>query len=611
VWDLQSGETLQTLRGHTHSIRALAASSDGQWLASGGQDGAVRVWQLSAGCTVAVLQAEAEWVAALAWLPNGTLAAGTACPPSVLLWEPELSRGTSSLAPSQAKAAARVLKGYGGTVTCLQPLPDGRLASGSADGSIVLWDTTRGRAEAALRGHADAVRGLTLQGRRGEADGTLVSASADGTIRIWETATGSCRAIRAHSSWVNSVHGLPDGRLATCSDDETVRVWSAQGQLQHSLTGHQHYVRSVVAAGAQQLVSCSDDFSVRMWDVPDADADGEVARGHAAPVHAVAVLPDGRLATAGGDRSVLLWSAEGELDMELAMPEVSSRVMALLPVGADRLAVASHRRICVWNHVTGERTAVLLGHQAMVHCMAMLPDGRLLSGSADEDMRLWDVDSGECCRTLKGQVSLPNVRNYWRDHIVRSVAVLPGWGQGGGLAVASGASDKTIRLWDPDSGCITRVLSGHYGAILALALVGDDLLLSGSEDQTIRVWSRSAPVALRVLEGHMGAVTCLAVTPDGTCVVSGSDDRTVRVFDTATWEEVNVLRGHSAEVQSLAATADGRVVSGAAETCVFLWTLQVPTPSCLQTAPSMAKFVNLAPSKWVTRGQEELEDSCL
>lgn len=45
------------------------------------------------------------------------------------------------------------------------------------------------------------------------------------------------------------------------------------------------------------------------------------------------------------------------------MPEVSSRVMALLPVGADRLAVASHRRICVWNHVTGERTAVLLGHQ--------------------------------------------------------------------------------------------------------------------------------------------------------------------------------------------------------------------------------------------------------
>ena len=163
------------------------------------------------------------------------------------------------------------------------------------------------------------------------------------------------------------------------------------------------------------------------------------------------------------------------------------------------------------------------GHTGGVTALAVLPDGRALSGSEDGTLRLWDLASGES-RVLAGHTGG-----------VTALAVLPD-----GRAL-SGSDDGTLRLWDLASG-ESRVLAGHTHRVTALAVLPDGRALSGSDDHTLRLWDLASGES-RVLAGHTGWVTALAVLPDGRAL-SGSDDGTLRLWDLASGES-RVLAGHT------------------------------------------------------------------
>ena len=109
----------------------------------------------------------------------------------------------------------------GSAVAVLLTLPDGRLASGSSDGTIRLWDPASGSCTAVFEGHQGGVRTLAVLG-----DGRLASGSRDKTIRLWDPASGACAAVfQGHQGGVNALAVLGDGRLASGSDDKTIRLW--------------------------------------------------------------------------------------------------------------------------------------------------------------------------------------------------------------------------------------------------------------------------------------------------------------------------------------------------------------------------------------------------
>jgi len=112
---------------------------------------------------------------------------------------------------------------------------------------------------------------------------------------------------------------------------------------------------------------------------------------------------------------------------------------------------------------------------------------------------------------------------------VLTVAVIPP-----GPRVVSGSFDQTIRVWDPDHARATAVLGGHYDAVRAVVVTRDGRRAAGAFfDRTIRVFDLKWNAEVAALAGHTDAVVALALLPDGRHLVSGSNDGTVRVWDLA------------------------------------------------------------------------------
>ena len=232
--------------------------------------------------------------------------------------------------------------------------------------------------------------------------------------------------------------------------------------------------------------------------------------------------------------------------------------VALSSDGGRVVSGSDDGAVRVWDASSGECVRELRGHSDFVRSVALSSDGsRVVSCSDDSTVYVWDASSGERVRELR-----------WNTDLVRSVAL-----SADGSRVVSGLNDGTVRVWDASNGKRIHELRGHEGAVLSVALSADSgRVASGSSDGTVRVWDVSSEQSVRELRGHESRVWSVALSADGGRVASGSDDGTVCVWDAASGECVRELRGLESDVTSVELSADGgRVVSGSSDGTVRVW----------------------------------------
>ena len=125
----------------------------------------------------------------------------------------------------------------------------------------------------------------------------------------------------------------------------------------------------------------------------------------------------------------------------------------------------------------------LEGHTGYVACISVLPDGRIVSGSLDDPIRIWDTETGACLKTLEGHT-----------RYVTCISVFPDG------RIVSGSYDNTMRIWNIETGECMQTLKGHTGAVLCISILPDGRIVSGSKDGTMRIWDIDRGISTDVLE---------------------------------------------------------------------------------------------------------------
>ncbi|KAJ3246080.1 SCF ubiquitin ligase complex subunit cdc4 [Chytriomyces hyalinus] len=246
------------------------------------------------------------------------------------------------------------------------------------------------------------------------------------------------------------------------------------------------------------------------------------------------------------------------------------------------------------------KTIAFPGHGTNVVTCLQFDSDKIVSGSDDQTIHIYDTNTGRLRRKLSGHDGGVWALQYWGDSLV------------------SGSTDRTVRVWDMDTGMCTHLFEGHTSTVRCLIIIPpspagsevagetvmeptEPLIVTGSRDASLRVWrlpnpktdrphvpntaagvirthpgnntydnSGNNPYFLHTLTGHTNSVR--AIAGHGRILVSGSYDCTVRVWDLISGESIHCFRGHREKVYSVGYSHElSRAVSGSLDATVKVW----------------------------------------
>ena len=532
LWDVATHRPIGPLTDAGRStITGLSFLPATQKLVASSLDGALLVWDLTTPTSAPrVVDTKAGNLLALAVRPDGAaLALGGAPDGTIQLWS------TTNWMPLDSP-----VNGTHGRIWSLSYSPDGALAAGTEDGSVVIWNASM-RPMTLAPGHNGRVWKVVFS-----PDGRLVaSAGNDGDVKLWNGkdggALGSISEERAHADGATSLAISPDSKLlATGGMDHRIIVWdlSTKQPVLGPVSGHRNSVLDMqFSPNGALLASASRDHSGILWSLREENALAEVLKSHNKPVIRVNFVKDRRvLVSQSTDGSIIVW-------------DLKRRRPAKTLAGGLGSAWFSHD-FNVW--AFAQKDGVLLydmlekkplhklphGHKDEVIAGAFSPDGKILAtGSKDGTVKLWDVSSGSAI----GQ-SLEVTR---MDSGVTGVTGVTGVAFGPDGTVLGTASQREIRLWDVTTHRqIGMPLVGHERRRLVFGLdFGPDngrTVASSSFDGTITLWDASNRRQFGHLQGRHGPLLGLSFDRDGKSLAVGAQDGAVVLWkvDVGLWQSL-------------------------------------------------------------------------
>jgi WD40 repeat protein len=491
-------------------------SDDGRLVAVGGAAPGVRVFRVSTGQRVAVVEGASR--AFVSFSPDGRRLLTEAADGGVRVFDVAARRTVRIFKPGPQARNATVSR-------------DGtRLLTGHSDGSAYIWDVWTGRRLLDLSGHEGAI--ITVSFSPDER--LALTSSEDSTARLWDAATGRVLAVLAgHGGPVPTAMFTPDGRfVVTASGD--VRVWEVSGGAAAVLRGHQDAVYwGEFSPDGRSIISGGPDGTARLWDVatrrqtsllrpkpPVPGAEFHVGASFSA---------DGRLAITGG---------------------------AAFPGGPRKIVADAIR---VWDLASGRVRTEFFPPQNDPSASALSPDGkRLATGGEGGVLRIWDAAKRTVLETRKVGQTIWGVE-WTRDG--STVVALTAGGtihlfdgttlrkirafgprQGGALLipqspdlspdeslVAVGHGDRTARVWETATGRLAAELP-HAGPVFDTGFSPDGRFLVTASGDAPTIWDLESQRSLVQLFGHTGGVITVDFSPDGSSILSGGEDRSLRIW---------------------------------------------------------------------------------
>eukprot|EP01033_Poteriospumella_lacustris_P000831 gene831-594_t len=539
IWDRMTGLETVAFMGHTKGVLAICYNRDGRYLASAGADGTVRLWEVSTGTEVACYEGHRDAVTAVVFSSDDRHIISASYDSDICVWN-----GVTTLSMEhdgglhrsfQTPLIRTITSAHDGAMICgLALSPNNQfLASRGLDYQMKIWKNDESFAlVATLYGLGFMASNVAFS-----PDGQLVASGGDeNTIMVWETSTWTLvHTIQGHTDQVYSVTFSPDGRFLAAGDQaRVVKVWhmttTTATEVLH-LDGHNLAVYSVsFSPDGKLLASGSSDSTIGIWDVR-------------LPQRSDSDTPEEADTTAD-----LLPEEEPKGHFKI----VDS--LAIRPVTGDRLVSGSYdKTVKLWDTTTGDEVATIREHSRWVYCVCFTPDGQqIVSGSDDGKACIADAQTGTVVRTLALSETVDSSQG------VMSVAVSPC-----GSFIVTGANDSRVRLWESATGALLWEEDTFDAAVAQAAAEVAAAKQSLTAEKRRELTSRQR-------------VSAVTFTADGRFLAAGSFDNSIHVWRCDTREKVNCWRNeHVREIMTLySSRCGGFLVSASRDTTVGVWSMR-------------------------------------
>jgi WD40 repeat protein/DNA-binding XRE family transcriptional regulator len=551
---------------------SLAVNPDGITMATGGQDGFIKVWQVQDGQQALAWQGHQAKVTDLAYSPDGRFLASAGLDGKVHLWQ-----------ASSKQLLHTWLLVQGGAFSVAFS-PDGKLLAAGGEGSAWIWNANSFEEVHSLPGHNVAVSGIGFS-----PDGELLSTiDSSGLPRLWEVSSGDLlyidsgiqtasimrsgtdfspsgnrwayasgknlakiRQIReplsimqtsifpdrfliGHSAPVMDTVFSPDGtQIATGSMDGTARLWDATtGESLITLSGHTLPVTHLAfLAGGKNLATTSQDNTTRIWDISPA-GNREVLTfvdPQVPGIESVTYSPDGRLlSTIASIYSIVHDATTGEVISETPT-SFTSGSSTISPDGKYLAVYNPDGSTRIKELTSGKELLRLDNSLGILPPIAASPDGtRLAVAGQTGEVQIFDLATGSRQLTFPAHPGSILSINFSPD----------------GTRLATGAADGTAQVWDVSTGEELLEIKGQVGGVSAVAFRPPDglQLATGSEDNTFKLWDAQTGILKMTFVGPKATISSLAFSPDGRHLAASSRDGIVHVYTLDLQELVEIAR---------------------------------------------------------------------
>jgi hypothetical protein len=299
-----------------------------------------------------------------------------------------------------------------------------------------------------------------------------------------------------------SVGGIYNGIILTVFDNNGIKLMNPLSKNNDIMfTDHNKEIHCLAMYPDGRIVDGSNDNTVKLWNIKrEFERCDNIFTGHTEQVNRIAIYHDGRIVSGSNDCTLKMWNSK-----------INRNLCSYNPINLFRNSINFLR-----NSKIRYCDVTFVGHTAPITCIAICIDGRIVSGSVDETLKIWNAHTGKCDITLKGHT----------DTITCVMVHFDG-------RIISGSLDNTLRIWDPLNGKCDIILKEHAAKIKCIAICPDGKIISGSHDSTLKVWqleqNKQIGKCIMTLVGHNESVFYVDTLHDGRIISASCDNNNVNM----------------------------------------------------------------------------------